>query len=108
MTKPDTRPAAYSLRLDPDLSQWVKAQAKDNDRSINAEINRLIRQAKEGAVEKEAFGHAFLEGMAAAEAGKPRDANPYLQTPYKAFLLRMAWFDGWDEVQNDCDLFERP
>ena len=47
MTKPDTRPAAYSLRLDPDLSQWMKARAKAGDRSLNAEINRLIRQAKE-------------------------------------------------------------
>ena len=47
MTKPDTRPAAYSLRLDPDLSQWVKARAKAGDRSLNAEINRLIRQARE-------------------------------------------------------------
>ena len=47
MTKPDTRQAAYSLRLDPDLSEWIKARAKDNDRSINAEINRLIKQARE-------------------------------------------------------------
>lgn len=52
MTKPDTRPAAYSLRLDPDLSQWVKARAKAGDRSLNAEINRLIRQAKEEGEQK--------------------------------------------------------
>ena len=53
MTKPDTRPAAYSLRLDPDLSQWMKARAKAGDRSLNAEINRLIRQAKEAEEEGE-------------------------------------------------------
>ena len=63
MTKPDTRPAAYSLRLDPDLSQWVKAQAKDNDRSINAEINRLIRQAKEGTIEKTAYERGKRDGF---------------------------------------------
>ena len=43
----DARPNPYPLRLDPELNQWVKDRAKDGDRSINAEINRLIRQAKE-------------------------------------------------------------
>lgn len=41
------RPKPYPVRLDPELSQWVKERAKAGDRSINAEINRLIRQAKE-------------------------------------------------------------
>lgn len=45
MSAQQTKP--YPLRLDPELSQWVKERAKDSDRSINAEINRLIRQAKE-------------------------------------------------------------
>lgn len=45
MNNERTKP--YPVRLDPELSQWVKERAKDNDRSINAEINRLIRQAKE-------------------------------------------------------------
>ena len=53
MSNPTNRPAPFPLRLDPDLSQWVKARAKDNDRSINAEINRLIKQAKEA--EKQAY-----------------------------------------------------
>ena len=43
----DVRPKPYPLRLDPELSQWVKGRAKAGDRSLNAEINRLIRQAKE-------------------------------------------------------------
>jgi hypothetical protein len=43
----------YPLRLENDLSKWVKERAKDNDRSINAEINRLIKQAKEA--EKRAY-----------------------------------------------------
>ncbi len=38
---------SYPLRLEPELNQWVKARAKDSDRSVNAEINRLLRQAKE-------------------------------------------------------------
>ncbi|MDQ5769567.1 Arc family DNA-binding protein [Thiothrix subterranea] len=43
----------YPVRLEPELSQWVKERAKDNDRSINAEINRLIKQAREA--EKQAY-----------------------------------------------------
>ena len=43
----DVRPKPYPLRLDPELSLWVKDRAKAGDRSLNAEINRLIRQAKE-------------------------------------------------------------
>jgi hypothetical protein len=43
----------YPLRLDPELSQWVKDRAKAGDRSLNAEINRLIRQAKEGEEEQQ-------------------------------------------------------
>ena len=48
-----TRQNPYSLRLDPELSQWVKERAKAGDRSINAELNRIVRQAKE-AEEKQA------------------------------------------------------
>lgn len=47
MSKVGTRPPSYSLRLEPELTQWVKEQARNSDRSVNAEINRLIRQAKE-------------------------------------------------------------
>lgn len=47
MSATQTKP--YPVRLDPDISQWVKAQAKAGDRSINAQINRLIRESKEAA-----------------------------------------------------------
>lgn len=43
----DVRPKPYPLRLDPELSLWVKDRAKAGDRSLNAEINRVIRQLKE-------------------------------------------------------------
>ena len=42
-----TRPNPYPLRLSHELSQWVKEQATANDRSINAEIARIIRRAQE-------------------------------------------------------------
>ena len=51
MENPD-RQHPVSVRLEPDLSQWVKAQAKAGDRSINAQINRLIRESKEATEEK--------------------------------------------------------
>lgn len=41
------RQTPYPLRLEDDLSQWVRDQAKAGDRSMNAQINRLIRNAKE-------------------------------------------------------------
>jgi len=43
----ERQPKAYPVRLAPELSKWVKDRAKAGDRSLNAEINRLVRQAKE-------------------------------------------------------------
>ena len=43
---------SYPLRLDPELEEWVKQKAKDNDRSVNAEINRTVRKAKEAEDQK--------------------------------------------------------
>ena len=45
--------APFPLRLEPDLTQWVKELAHTNYRSINAEINRLIRQAKSAKQEEQ-------------------------------------------------------
>ena len=42
-----TRPNPYPLRLTHELSQWVRERAKAGDRSINAEINRALKQLKE-------------------------------------------------------------
>ena len=50
----DTRPKPYPLRLTAELSQWVKERANAGDRSVNAEINRLIRQMKEATEQKQA------------------------------------------------------
>jgi hypothetical protein len=53
MTKKDTRTPSYPLRLDQELNQWVKEQAKTNDRSMNAELVRIVRQAKEATEQKQ-------------------------------------------------------
>ena len=45
MTSERVKP--YPVRLDHELSQWVKERAKAGDRSMNAELIRIVRQAKE-------------------------------------------------------------
>lgn len=35
-----------SIRLETELDEWLKKKAKAGDRSLNAEINRTLRQAK--------------------------------------------------------------
>lgn len=44
----------YPVRLEPELSQWVKERAKAGDRSMNAELVRIVRQAKEAEEQKQA------------------------------------------------------
>lgn len=36
-----------SFRLQPDIRLWLSERAKAEDRSLNAEINRVLRQLKE-------------------------------------------------------------
>ena len=44
----------YPVRLEPELSQWVKERAKAGDRSMNAELVRIVREAKEAEEQKQA------------------------------------------------------
>lgn len=57
-----TKPASYPLRLDSELSQWVKERARTGDRSINAEINRMLRKLKEATEQKLAPSEYELGG----------------------------------------------
>ena len=43
-SKPKT---PYPLRLPADLREWAEKQARANDRSLHAELVRLVRHAKE-------------------------------------------------------------
>lgn len=43
-----------SIRLEPEVERWLKNKAKAEDRSLSAEINRLLRQAKEAEQKKAA------------------------------------------------------
>ena len=39
--------APYPLRMADDLKAWVQQRAQSNDRSINAELNRILKEARE-------------------------------------------------------------
>jgi hypothetical protein len=52
MEKHGSRVKPYPTRLDPELKQWITEKSKEGDRSINAEINRQLRKAKEAEEHK--------------------------------------------------------
>jgi hypothetical protein len=43
----DNRPKPYPLRMQPDVNDWIRERAERNERSVNVEINRVLRQMKE-------------------------------------------------------------
>ena len=54
MNKSQSKP--YPMRLEPELKQWIAEKAREGDRSINAEINRQLRKAKEAEEHKPSEG----------------------------------------------------
>lgn len=44
----------YPLRMADDLKAWIQARAAGNDRSVNAELNRMLKQIKEAEKENQA------------------------------------------------------
>ena len=50
MNKSQSKP--YPMRLELELKQWIAEKAREGDRSINAEINRQLRKAKEAEEHK--------------------------------------------------------
>ena len=47
MNSMTTKKLPRSIRLEPEIEAWVMEQAKSEDRSFNAQINRFIRKIKE-------------------------------------------------------------
>ena len=37
----------YPLRMTEDVKTWIKERAKSNDRTLHAELNRILKEAKE-------------------------------------------------------------
>lgn len=42
-----TTPMPTPVRLPPELKEWIKAYAKENHRSVSAEIVNMVARAKE-------------------------------------------------------------
>ena len=38
---------AYPLRMAEDLKEWLKDRAKKNDRTVHAELNRILKEVRE-------------------------------------------------------------
>jgi len=103
----------FSITLSAGTYALLKVQAEKDGRSLANTVNKIVTEALTNTIENRQYAseneeRAFLEGTEAANAGKARDSNPYQQTPYEVFLMRLAWFDGWEDVQEDGILYERP
>lgn len=54
MTKAAGKPTSpYPLRMEDDVKAWIKKRAKANDRTVHAELNRILREIKEGEEQQE-------------------------------------------------------
>ncbi|WML90858.1 Arc family DNA-binding protein [Thiothrix lacustris] len=64
MTKPESKRASpYPLRIESSLKQWAEERAKQNGRSMNAEIIQILREVKEGVAEQAAYERGRLAGI---------------------------------------------
>ena len=54
MSNQANRPSPYPLRMEDDVKQLLTDRAKANDRSMNAEINRILREALTSAAKQAA------------------------------------------------------
>lgn len=50
------------LRMPDDIHQWVTERAKQNDRSMNAELVRILKEVKDGTAEKAAYERGRHDG----------------------------------------------
>ena len=50
------------VRMPDDIHQWVTERAKQNDRSMNAELVRILKEVKDGTAEKAAYERGRHDG----------------------------------------------
>ena len=60
MNKTDKRTQA---RIPADVHQWLTDRAKTNDRSMNAELVRILKEVKDGTIEKTAYERGKRDGF---------------------------------------------
>ena len=51
------------VRMPADVHELLTARAKQNDRSMNAELVRILKEVKEGTAEKAAYERGRLAGI---------------------------------------------
>ena len=51
------------VRMPAEVHQWLVNRAKQNDRSMNAELVRILKEVKEGTAEKAAYERGRLAGI---------------------------------------------
>ena len=54
MSNQAKRPAPYPLRMEDEVRQLLTERAQANDRSLNAEINRILREVLTSAAKQAA------------------------------------------------------
>ena len=50
------------VRMPVEVHQWVTERAKQNDRSMNAELVRILKEVKDGTAEKAAYERGRHDG----------------------------------------------
>ena len=49
----DRKKTPYPLRMTDEVKEWITKRAKDNDRTVHAELSRILREVKEAEEQKE-------------------------------------------------------
>ncbi len=53
MTEAAEKPTSpYPLRMADDVKAWIKQRAKGNDRTVHAELNRILKEVMEADEQK--------------------------------------------------------
>lgn len=52
----------FGLRMPPDVKAWAEERATHNGRSLNSEINQILKELKEGTAEKAAYERGRHDG----------------------------------------------
>jgi len=50
----------YPLRMEDDVKAWLQQRAKANDRTLHAELNRILRTVREGDTTSDINENALL------------------------------------------------
>jgi plasmid stability protein len=50
-------------RMPAEVHQWLAERAKTNDRSMNAELVRILKEAMDGTAEQAAFERGRMAGI---------------------------------------------